>query len=356
MMRILFVIAGLGRGGAETQVIRLTEKLMQDHKVKIISLLEDNAFQQRIDSQNMDVVTLPINGRSRLFRNLGRVLQEMRQFQPDCLIGFMFHGIMVARLGTLLTGKPSIGSVRTEKAQGFKDRLLQWTDFLSRGMVVNAENTRNKLIERKITSGSKIQVINNAMDDVFFEESLQSAAPASRFRWVTIGRLIEAKGHDLLIRAMTELPEAELTVVGGGPLKAQLEELVGTLNLQDRVHLVGDSSDIRPHLRAADAFVLSSRWEGMPNALLEAMAAGKACVTTNVGGVQALQGNHLLVVPANDEAHLAKGMRNMMQFSAEERALMGQQARQLVREHFSASAVVKMWEEFIQNSSNHRRI
>ncbi|GGJ24945.1 glycosyltransferase [Deinococcus roseus] len=356
-MRILFVIAGLGRGGAETQVVRLTENMLGRHQVRIISLLKENAFEERLKRQQIDLVTLPINDRSRIFKNLAALFREVKNFRPDCSIGFMFHGIMVSRLFSVLMGVPSIGSIRTEKAQGTKDKLLKWTDFASRALVVNADRTRNKIIERKLTRPDKVRIINNAMDEAFLQEPLQPGQDSPVFHWVAIGRLIEAKGYDHLIQAMAGLPQAKLTLVGGGPLREALQQQVHNLKLEDRVLLAGETADVLSYLRQADGVVLSSRWEGMPNALLEAMAAGKPCVATNVGGVSSLQGqgDNLIMVQPDAAEPLQEGMQRMMQLSAAERTSMGVRARAFVKDHFGATAVVRLWEEVIENSSNHRR-
>ncbi len=138
--------------------------------------------------------------------------------------------------------------------------------------------------------GAKIHVIRNGVDLDYFR--LDSRDEARRSMGLTgrvllsVGNLIELKGHHLTIEAVSRMPETTLLIAGSGPLRPDLEKQVRTLGLVDRVHLLGQKSrdDLRCLYAAADMLVLASSREGLANVLLESIASGLAVVATNVGG------------------------------------------------------------------------
>jgi glycosyltransferase involved in cell wall biosynthesis len=158
-----------------------------------------------------------------------------------------------------------------------------------------------------------VQVIPNGVDLTRFRPA-SPRSPAERPARVVlyVGRLTFQKGVDVLLTAwrgvQEQLPESQptrLIIVGAGPSQAQLERLTATLAIDDSVEFVGEHSDVAAWLRRSDVAVLPSRWEGMPNALLEAMASGLPCVATRVSGSEEIVEhavNGLLVDP---EDHLA---------------------------------------------------
>jgi glycosyltransferase involved in cell wall biosynthesis len=138
---------------------------------------------------------------------------------------------------------------------------------------------------------ARIGVLRNGVDLTMFHPVGRVAARQrlgfARPTLISVGNLLMAKGHDLVIRALLELPGVALVIVGAGPARAALEALARSVGVADRVRLLGE----RPHAElaelysAADLLVLASEREGWPNVLLEAMACGTPVVASNVGGV-----------------------------------------------------------------------
>jgi glycosyltransferase involved in cell wall biosynthesis len=161
----------------------------------------------------------------------------------------------------------------------------------------------------------------------------------------TAGRLAEVKDHVGLIRMMPELiqiqPKVRLAIVGQGPLRDVLQDEIRRLDLARFVVLPGETAQIGPYLHAFDLFVLTSKSEGMPLALLEAMGAGKASVSMNVGGVgEAVKdGAEGLLVPPGDYGQFVSKLRWLMDHPAESRA-MAMRARQTVRSRFTIERMV----------------
>lgn len=163
------------------------------------------------------------------------------------------------------------------------------------------------------------------------------------------GRLTHAKALDVLLNAwptvVQAVPDAQLVLVGAGTLQSTLEAQATERGVRDQVHFAGGQSDVAPYLQAADSFVLSSRSEALPVALLEAMSCGLPCVATAVGGnVEVLSdGVSGRLVPVEDAAALAQGLIESL--TDPTAARWGEQARQHVARHYSLQAVAERYIE-----------
>jgi glycosyltransferase involved in cell wall biosynthesis len=159
---------------------------------------------------------------------------------------------------------------------------------------------------------------------------------------LTVARLDKQKGHPELIQASVEIPEAIFAFVGDGPERASLEEQVRNLKLEDRILFFGFRHDIQNWLSACDVFVLPSLYEGLPIAILEAMAAGKPVIATAIPGTDeaVIQGRTGYLVPPQDSGSLAAAIRSMLADPAL-RKRMGQVGKEMVMKKFSVKAMVR---------------
>lgn len=169
---------------------------------------------------------------------------------------------------------------------------------------------------------------------------------------LSIGRLVEQKNHALAIRALEQVPNATLVILGEGPLREELEIEAGKANVQSRVVFAGTRADSRAVIGAADALVLSSHWEGLPLVALEALAAGTPVVATDVRGVRELltHERNSLLVRASDPVALAEGISRLFR----EHSL----ADRLVREGRALASLhteERMIERYLQLYEEHMR-
>lgn len=177
---------------------------------------------------------------------------------------------------------------------------------------------------------------------------LWSEASEEAFVFGTVGRLTEAKDHAVLLRAFALVserhPRARLLLVGDGELRRETEALVHELNLAGKVRLAGACTDIPAHLRAMDVFTLSSKREGMPMAVLEAMACGLPVISTDVGDIASLNnaGPHVHLVPAQDVTALAGAMERMLN-DRTYREFLGAKGRQYVLKHYGSRAMAEKY-------------
>ncbi len=188
-------------------------------------------------------------------------------------------------------------------------------------------------------AAERLTVIGNGVDPEHFSPSEPKGIGS---KVLFVGRLVPAKGISYLLEAMPSVVEevstAQLVLLGDGPLRAALEREASALGVAERVHFLGarPHSEIRHHLAASDVFVLPSLAEGLPTALLEAMACAKAVVATGVGGVPELlsSGVNGIVVPPGDCHGLTQAIVSLLS-NPNARHQMGQMARETVMQGYT---------------------
>lgn len=208
---------------------------------------------------------------------------------------------------------------------------------------------------------NKITVIENGVDtDVFSPEGPKAKqafglepgqAEGDTFIFGNVARLCEAKDHPNLLRAFDivrrKRPNARLVLVGDGEARPAIESLCRELDLKQFVRMAGTSLDIPAELRAMNTFVLSSKREGLPVALLEAMSCGLPVISTDVGGVSGLNatGERLALVPPGDSAALAESMLKIMDDESA-RNSMAQKGRDFVRSFRGGAAMSAKYKDW----------
>jgi glycosyltransferase involved in cell wall biosynthesis len=178
---------------------------------------------------------------------------------------------------------------------------------------------------------------------------LEAGVRDGEFLWAAVGRLDEPKDYPNLLRAAAMALKAgerfKILIAGEGPLRHRIEALILSLGLSDAVRLIGLRDDIDSLLAGADALVLSSAWEGLPNVVMEALAAGRPVVTTDVGGVRDLVTDRRtgFVVAPRDPDALCGAMLQMMRLTQHDRCEMGNVGREHIMRHYDAAHVTELW-------------
>jgi len=292
------------------------------------------------------------------------VLSLRRHFaveRPRIVQAFLFHANVAATLAARLSGVPHmVTGIRVDEPHrrwrlALSGSIDRWVE---RHVCVSRAACDFSLRRAGLPQG-KLVVIPNGVDVDRFAgappSSLESLGVRPDRRIITfIGRLDEQKGLawlvDLMPRIFARLSGHDLLLVGSGPQRALLERLVADRGLSERVHFAGFREDVPGILAASDLLVLPSRWEGMPNVILEAMASGKPVVASDVEGVaEALgEGASPQTVPAGDaEGFVHKVLTNVT--DARLRALLGEQNQARARDVFGLQAMVDAYERLYQS-------
>jgi glycosyltransferase involved in cell wall biosynthesis len=364
------VITGLGRGGAETQLVALSRYLeSRGWPIEVVSLLpvtrfSEERFVAELESRGISVWSPGITGYASVVRGLWRLLGHLRARKPQVLCTFMFHANVLGAIQGRLAGVPVVvSSIRNERfGPRWREKLEAVTQGLCDVTVVNSEIVAASLVARGIVRKDRCRVIPNAVDVARFSPGQPSMRESTRrrfgaspeaFLWLAVGSLDPQKDHEGLLRAAARLRERHpclrIAIAGDGPLRESLRRVSHGMALEDTVCWLGLRTDVPDLLVASDAFVLSSRWEGSPNALLEALAAAVPVVATDVGGVRELvqNGRSGFLVPPGDVDALATTMERVMNLTREERQQMGRRGRQSVRQRHDAATVLEHWRHLL---------
>lgn len=293
----------------------------------------------------------------KLFRRARMILTVRRKLcslYPDLVISFIDKVNLLALMAMAGTGIPVIVSERVDPAKhdiGWPSRALRWLVYpFAAQLIVQSETIQGRF---RGAIRRKSRVIPNP---VLPRPALSAVRSDSGRRTViAVGRLVHQKGFDLLLRAFAGLAmkhgEWDLEIWGEGEERANLEALRDMLGLAERCRLPGSHPNIHEALALADLFVLSSRYEGFPNALCEAMAIGLPSVAFDCpcGPSQIIRhGTDGLLVKAENPASLAEAMDCLMSDECMRKSLAHRAPEVLDR--YSLDSILALWEQCIRDA------
>ncbi len=212
-----------------------------------------------------------------------------------------------------------------------------------------------KEFERRkaVPVGTMISVLNGIDIDKYVFDEGERLAQRKQFNVenntviVAVGRLYEAKGYPNLLDAFSILAADDdglrLWIIGDGPLREQLEHMVDSLALNEKVSFLGIRHDVEKIMSAADVFVLSSRWEGFGLVVAEAMAVERVVVATDCGGVAEVLGSCGFLVQPDDPKALSGKLKEAIELSPEQSKALGKEARDRIVKEFSLDSVASRW-------------
>jgi glycosyltransferase involved in cell wall biosynthesis len=360
-IKIAHIITDLDIGGAEWMLIRTLRNFKNNrYEHFVISLLPRNSLCKEIEKEGFKVYLLNLSKKN-FIASFIKLLYILKKEKPQIVHNYLFHADISGRIAARLTGVPIvISSLRNECIGGrWRERLLRMTDFCVNRVTAVSQNVADSHILKGTTKKNKMRIIYNGLEFKGDQDNNSKNTSYIRrdmnigedlFLLLTVANLELKKGHVFLFDALALLKEKgyrlKLLVVGYGKERKKLEGDIVSKGLADEIILAGKREDVQKLLVASDAFVLPSLWEGLPNALLEAMAAGLPVVATRVGGIPEVvtdNGTGLLVEPQNSDA-LAKAIERIMN-EDELRRRLAQNAREYVRRNFDIKRTVAETDE-----------
>jgi glycosyltransferase involved in cell wall biosynthesis len=299
-LTVAHVVLTLDVGGLERNVVnQVHEGRRLGQRVVVVCLERPGVLSPEVEAHGGAVVC--VHKRPGLRPEaLGSLRGAFRRIRPDVVhthqIGSLLYGGLAARS----LGVPLIVHTEHGKQAYARRRRTLWLGrvagtLASRFYCLSADMA-NEVVARRVVPRRKVHVIGNGIDTARFQarggrESMRVALgiPADAPVVGTVGRLTEVKRQDLLLHAFARLrarvPTAHLMVVGEGPLRSSLQDLAARLGLAGAAHFTGYQAETERFYPAMDVFALTSRSEGIPQAVLEASVAGLPVVASRVGGV-----------------------------------------------------------------------
>jgi glycosyltransferase involved in cell wall biosynthesis len=355
-MNIVMLSNTMGRGGAEMQIKDYAVRLVRrGHRVLVISMLPFEDFEDELIAGGVATATLDMGRGKASATALGRLVALLVRFRPDVIHAHMFSAILASRIARAvmeplrLAGhrRPAIIGTSHAPFEKWPRRYVAyrltdplgdlWTNVCQRGI---DEHERQRAVRK-----GRGRLTSNGIEVAAFRPD----AGDGEFLWLTAGSFRDDhKDYPNLVRAASKLDrshEWRIAIAGEGLLLPDIQALVKSAGIEDRVMFIGLRSDVRELMQAADAFVLASWSEAMPIVLLESGASGLPAVVTDVGeSAKIVPAGTGFVVPAKNADALASAMRRMQEMPAEERRSMGRAALDHVAKAFSLDVIVNGWE------------
>ena len=355
MKKILFLITGLGLGGAEKVVCDLADQMSNlGHQVKIAYLTGEILVRPK--NVNVDIIPLDLNNLYELYSASNKYKKLIQDFQPDVVHAHMVHANIFTRINRIGCAIPKLICTAHNSNEGGRLRMIAYrlTNFLSDFNSNVSQEATESLISKGAFNKNNLTTVYNGIDLNKFK-LLKADKKNDEIMFLSVGRFNEQKDYPNLLHAVTTFHQSlkqkkcMFSIAGDGELRPQIEELIEQLGLKDHVTLLGRRDDIPQLMQEADFFILPSAYEGFGLVVAEAMACGAFVIATNSGGVAEVMGDTGILVPPQNSEALAEALKEAVNKTPLEIQENNLKARQRVEELFSLEKSVENWLKIYRN-------
>ncbi len=361
-MKVLHVITSLQTGGAEKLMVDLLPRLKSDDTDCELLLFDGTKtpFRQELEKTGVKISDFGTKtGSPYSLKNLFRLIPYLRKF--DIVHTHNTAPQLFAAIGSVLC---SVVLCTTEHNTSNRRRGWKWYAAIDRWMysryktvICISDKTEENLRNFIHDDSDKFKTIYNGIDTGKYHEAhpvdLKSRYEGCETALIQVAGFRYQKDQDTVIKAMKSLPDSvHLFLVGDGPRRQTLENLIETLKLSDRVHLLGIRSDVAGLLKGADIAVMSSHWEGFGLAAIEAMAAGLPVIATDIDGLAQVVGDAGVLFEHDNAARLAHEISSLINNPIKYNAL--KEAGYKRAEEFGISKMAQQYRNVYQTISLHK--
>lgn len=347
--KILIFIGSMEKGGAERVISIIANYLISDGWDVCIAMLLSNGVKYELDPR-ISIVDLSFGGGNRLTRIpkwLTGIRKLEKDYNPDTVLSFVARINVLVQLACYGNNDKIIVSERNDPYMDGRSKLVDLlTGVLykkSKRLVLQTKRASEYF--KNIPKCKKV-IIPNPIDI----KCIKSASYKGKI--VSVGRLSTQKNHKMLIDAFYDIcndyPFAQLYIYGEGELREELQGIINSYGVSNRVFLPGAVNDIHEKISDAEVFVLPSNYEGLSNALLEAMMMGHICISTNCAGSDEYIRNNEngMIIDVGDKNALIEAIKFVFD-NPEIAKKMGEKARDSSKE-FERDVVMKKWLDVIK--------
>lgn len=362
--KLMLFIPRMGNGGAERVMATIANYFVkQNNEVVLVTLTNTESFYELDERVTIVGANYQINKSNKAIRTINLLTNGFKSFfyfkkqvklwKPDFVISFLTHTNLIASVTKLFNRNMNlIVSERAEpKERGTITRIATKYLYGKADFIVCQSNKVTKFFDW--TEDEKLVVIENPLN----LESLPMDKPEIRQKKIVgVGRLFEQKNFSLLIDSFSDIenkfPEYILEIYGEGHLRNTLQNQIEQLSLQHKIHLKGVKKNVMKEIYDSELFVMSSNFEGFPNALVEAMASGLPVISTDFStGVarDLISKDNGIVVPVKDRKSLSKAMENVLSDSVDRKKMSNNNWE--LRDKLSPQVVMSKWKKIIDDES-----
>ncbi len=334
---VMHLVTTLNMGGAERLSLAVIQK-NKEHFNGIIASLYGVDGDLALCAKSMDIPSVGLDAKGGRIKSIYLLYKALRKYKVDLLhvqagylLLFAFPAAKLANIRLVYT-EHALHSI--QKYSNIR-KGIQWFSPFMQGISCVNHVIKDYFVNNLRLKSTKVQVIENGVDTTLFsptgtkailpwqssEQTPPKGAEENLFIFGSVARLTEAKDHPNLLQAFalvnTKYPYTRLVIVGDGEERQNTQKCIADLGLEDCVHITGKKLNIAEYLRSMDSFVMSSQREGLPVAILEAMACALPVISTDVGSIATLNGQdetqkRLELVPAKNSKALATAMEEIL--------------------------------------------
>lgn len=365
-MKVLFALDALINAGAEKSTLHLISHFSKNAEVHLVYFYPRHELKQEFLNARVRLHFLGLHGKYSFVTGIRKLMKLLKDEQPDVVVSSIFRANFMCRVACKLTGTKLIGtfisdSYSNERTQSFSFTrklgfgVFKWLDIITTGIPVcwisNSQTIADSNCRELKIDKEKVAVIHRGRDSSVIQELKQPVQQAS-FVFASIGRLLETKGYQDMIRAFKILclqnPNVCLEIYGEGEYRKQLQELIVELGLEKNINLHGNVPNAWQKLYMANCFIFSSWYEGFSGALVEAMMSGIPIIASNIPmNLEAVTNEKTaLVYEMKNSNELADKMQHMIT-NYPAMIVMGARARVEAIEKFDIKTIARQYESVL---------
>lgn len=367
--KIIHLIQSLDSGGCENMLLR-TLPLLTDFEHKIITLKHPGELAEKINEKNITVINIGRKGFFDIFSYI-RLLKTIKKIKPDLIFTYLFHADAIGRIFLqIFTETKIIPFLRTTynyKKYWLARLFEKLTKFFVKNYLANSESVKNFYVEKIGVKKEKITVIPNGIDVDFYDkiernENLRESFGLKKedLAIICVANLHINKGHKYLLEAFEKLHSSppfqggelkrglKLLIIGDGKEKRSLLNQIKNYQSKNNVLFLGKRNDVPQLLKISDIFVLPTLFEGMSNAIMEAMACRLAIITTDIPENRELIENEKngILVPIKNTIELKKQLFSILR-DRELSKIIKENAKAKILQQFNIEKIAKSISSFI---------
>lgn len=367
--KVLHIIQSLDNGGCENMLLR-TLSLVTDFEHVLITLHKEGELSDKFKEKEFEIINIGQNGFFDLTAYF-RLIKTVKKIKPDIIITYLFHADIIGRIIIqFFTKYRTIPFLRTtyNHPRYWIARLFEKiTKYFVRQYLANSESVKTFYVENIGVEKEKITVIPNGID-VDFYDSLERdwdlrmglGIENNDFVIICVSNLHINKGHKYLLEAFKQLCTSphfqggelkrglKLLLVGDGSEKVNLQKQIENYQSKNNILFLGKRTDVPQLLKISDIFILPTLFEGMSNAIMEAMTCGLAVITTDIPENRILIENNIngLLVPIQNSSVLIQAIQQMRE-SPEMKKQLSKEAKITIQNYFSLEKITTAWKGFL---------